>query len=107
MTKVATGGSLSWQGSLGTMLRPWIGSLPDMDKVGRPCVATWKQCRDRGPILLCRNRELMKVYRDRKFRVATGLDAGAAECVVTSVIYTSDTARSAHVTEHSARALYT
>ena len=97
------GGSFSRQGSLGTRSRPRIGSRPDMDKAGRPCVATWKRCCVMEPILLCHDRLLMRACRDRKFRVATGLDVGAVECVATA----RDTARSAQAKERSVHALYT
>ena len=36
-------------------------SRPGLDRAGRPYVATWKQCRDRGPILLCRDKKFLVV----------------------------------------------
>ena len=37
--------------------------------------------------ILYRDGELKKVCRDRKFRAATGLDAGEAECVTTERLW--------------------
>ena len=47
-------------------------SLLDLDKEGRPCVATWKRCRV-NPLMsrhriLCHGRELMKVWGGRVCR---------------------------------------
>ena len=45
------------KGPLAVGSRPWTVSRPGLDKAERPCVATWKRCHDRGPILLCCDKE--------------------------------------------------
>ena len=72
MTKVLTWGSLSRQGPLGTESQPWAVSRAGLDKAGRPCVATWRRCRDRGPILLCHDREFSIATENLRKSVAIG-----------------------------------